>query len=65
MRMRETRLTDPDGNEMRVGSPLRDCASSSLMPQPYGVHGGWRATFTGAVLEYTMRAGLPATARPP
>jgi len=26
------------------------------MPQPYGVRGGWRATFTGAVLEYAMRA---------
>jgi predicted dehydrogenase len=34
------------------------CASSSLMPQPYGMRGGWRATFTGAVLEYTMRAGF-------
>ena len=35
------------------------------MPQPYGVRGGWRATFTDAVLEYTMRAGFtgqgPAT----
>jgi UDP-N-acetylglucosamine 3-dehydrogenase len=35
------------------------------MPQPYGVRGGWRATFTSAVLEYTMRAGYtgqgPAT----
>lgn len=28
------------------------------MPQPYGVRGGWRATFTSAVLEYTMRAGF-------
>jgi predicted dehydrogenase len=41
------------------------CTSSSLMPQPYGVRGGWRATFTGAVLEYTMHAGFtgqgPAT----
>ncbi len=34
------------------------CASSSLMPQPYGMRGGWRATFTGAVLEYEMRAGF-------
>jgi len=33
------------------------CTSSSLMPQPYGMRGGWRATFTGAVLEYAMRAG--------
>jgi hypothetical protein len=35
------------------------------MPQLYGVRGGWRATFPGAVLEYAMRAGFtgqgPAT----
>jgi len=35
------------------------------MPQPYGMRGGWRATFPGAVLEYAMRAGFtgqgPAT----
>jgi predicted dehydrogenase len=31
------------------------CASSSLMPQPHRVRGGWRVTFTSAVLEYTMR----------
>jgi predicted dehydrogenase len=35
------------------------------MPAPYGVRGGWRATFTGGVLEYAMRAGFtgqgPAT----
>jgi predicted dehydrogenase len=41
------------------------CTSSSLMPQPYQVRGGWRATFPGAVLEYAMRAGFtgqgPAT----
>ena len=41
------------------------CSSSSLMPQPYGIRGGWRATFTAAVLEYAMRAGFtgqgPAT----
>lgn len=41
------------------------CSSSSLMPPPYGMRGGWRATFTGAVLEYAMRAGFtgqgPAT----
>jgi len=41
------------------------CSSSSLMPRPYGMRGGWRATFTGAVLEYAMRAGFtgegPAT----
>ena len=34
------------------------CTSSSLMPQPYGVRGGWRATFTDGVLEYAMRAGF-------
>lgn len=28
------------------------------MPQPYEMRGGWRATFTGAVLEYTMSAGF-------
>jgi predicted dehydrogenase len=41
------------------------CSSSSLMPRPYEIRGGWRATFTGAVLEYAMRAGFtgqgPAT----
>jgi predicted dehydrogenase len=41
------------------------CTSSSLMPEPYGIRGGWRATFTGGVLEYAMRAGFtgegPAT----
>jgi predicted dehydrogenase len=41
------------------------CASSSLMPMPFGMRGGWRATFTGGVLEYAMRAGFtgqgPAT----
>lgn len=35
------------------------------MPLPYGMRGGWRATFTGAVLECAMRAGFtgegPAT----
>jgi hypothetical protein len=34
------------------------CTSSSLMPKPYGMRGGWRATFPGAVLEYAMRAGF-------
>jgi predicted dehydrogenase len=32
--------------------------SSSLMPRPYEVRGGYRATFTDAVLEYAMRAGF-------
>ena len=40
-------------------------SSTSLMPQPYGMRGGWRATFPGAVLEYAMSAGFtgqgPAT----
>jgi hypothetical protein len=53
--------------EVLLGYPhaIARCASSSLMPQPYGVRGGWRATFSGAVLEYAMRAGFtghgPAT----
>ena len=41
------------------------CTSSALMPQPYGMRGGWRATFIGALLEYAMQAGFtgqgPAT----
>jgi predicted dehydrogenase len=40
-------------------------SSCSLMPQPYGMRGGWRATFTGGVLEYAISAGFtgqgPAT----
>jgi predicted dehydrogenase len=46
--------------EVILGYPnaIARCASSSLMPQPYGIRGGWRATFTGAVLEYAMRAGF-------
>lgn len=53
--------------EVLLGYPqaFARCTSSSLMPQPYGMHGGWRATFPGAVLEYAMRAGFtgqgPAT----
>jgi predicted dehydrogenase len=53
--------------EVVLGYPhaVARCTSSSLMPRPYGMRGGWRATFTGAVLEYTMRAGVtgqgPAT----
>ena len=55
------------GAEVLLGYPhaIARCASSSLMPQPYGMRGGWRATFAGAVLEYGMRAGFtgqgPAT----
>lgn len=30
----------------------------SLMPQPYGSRGGYRATFTGGVLEYDFAAGF-------
>ncbi|GAA1578883.1 hypothetical protein GCM10009789_35700 [Kribbella sancticallisti] len=33
-------------------------SSSALMPQPYGMRGGWRATFTDGALEYTMTAGF-------
>jgi len=54
--------------EVLLGYPhaFARCTSSSLMPAPYGMRGGWRATFTsGAVLEYAMRAGFtgqgPAT----
>jgi hypothetical protein len=53
--------------EVVLGYPhaIARCSSSSLMPRPYGMHGGWRATFTGAVLEYAMQAGVtgqgPAT----
>jgi predicted dehydrogenase len=40
-------------------------SGSALMPQPYGMRGGWRATFADGVLEYTMSAGFtgqgPAT----
>src|SRR5215472_13786093 len=40
--------------EVILGYPhaFARCTSSSLMPQPYQVRGGWRATFPGAVLEY-------------
>jgi predicted dehydrogenase len=53
--------------EAVLGYPhaIARCSSSSLMPRPYGMRGGWRATFTGAVLEYAMQAGVtgqgPAT----
>jgi predicted dehydrogenase len=33
-------------------------SSNALMPQPYAMRGGWRATFTGAVLEYTISPGF-------
>src|SRR6516164_2384760 len=46
--------------EVLLGYPqaFARCTSSSLMPQPYQVRGGWRATFPGAVLEYAMQAGF-------
>ena len=46
--------------EVAFGYPhaIARCTSSSLMPQPYGIRGGFRATFTNAVLEYAMRAGF-------
>jgi predicted dehydrogenase len=37
---------------------LARITSSALMPQPYGMRGGWRATFVGGVLEYAMSAGF-------
>ena len=40
-------------------------SGSALMPQPHGMRGGWRATFTEGLLEYAMSAGFtgqgPAT----
>jgi hypothetical protein len=33
------------------------CSASSLMPVPYGVRGGYRAVFTGGVLESAWTAG--------
>jgi predicted dehydrogenase len=33
-------------------------SGSSLMPQPYGARGGYRATFTGGVLEHNFAAGF-------
>ena len=44
--------------EVVLGYPhaIARCTSSALMPTAYGMRGGYRATFTGAVLEYTMQA---------
>jgi UDP-N-acetylglucosamine 3-dehydrogenase len=40
-------------------------SGSALMPQPYGMRGGWRATFADGVLDYAISAGFtgqgPAT----
>ncbi|NIK58877.1 Gfo/Idh/MocA family protein [Kribbella shirazensis] len=33
-------------------------SSSALMPQPYGMRGGWRAVFADGTLEYAMTAGF-------
>ena len=33
------------------------------MPRPYGVRGGWRAAFTGGVLEASWAAGYEGGAR--
>ena len=46
--------------EVVLGYPhaVARCTSSSLMPKVYGMRGGYRATFTSAMLEYTMRAGF-------
>lgn len=45
---------------MLLGYPdaLARISSSALMPQPYGMRGGWRATFAGGVLEYAVSAGF-------
>ncbi len=40
------------------------CSASALMPKPYGVRGGFRATFTDAVLESSWTAGYDGRARP-
>jgi predicted dehydrogenase len=64
-------IEDPNGHGsvaevlLRYPHAVARCTSSALMPKPYGMRGGWRATFIGAVLEYVMRAGFtgqgPAT----
>jgi predicted dehydrogenase len=36
--------------------------ASALMPKPYGVRGGWRATFTDAVVESAWTAGYDGRA---
>lgn len=40
-------------------------SGSSLMPQPYGLRGGYRATFTGGVLEHEFVAGFTGQAVDP
>jgi UDP-N-acetylglucosamine 3-dehydrogenase len=46
--------------EVVLGYPhaIARCTGSALMPNTYGMSGGTRATFTGAVLEYAIRAGF-------
>jgi UDP-N-acetylglucosamine 3-dehydrogenase len=46
--------------EVVLGYPhaVARCTSSSLMPNAYGMRGGYRATFPEAVLEYTIQAGF-------
>ncbi|MEW2576432.1 Gfo/Idh/MocA family protein [Streptomyces syringium] len=39
------------------------CTASSLMPKPYGMGGGMRAVFTGAVLETSFEAGADGRPR--
>jgi predicted dehydrogenase len=48
--MVEVLLTYPDA--------IARCTSSALMPASYGMAGGYRATFTDAVLEYAYTAGF-------
>ncbi len=43
--------------QLRYPEALAVCAASALMPKPYGVRGGYRATFSHAVLERSMIAG--------
>jgi predicted dehydrogenase len=42
---------------------LAQCSASSLMPNPYGVQGNWRAAFTCGVLQSTWTAGYEGRAR--
>ncbi|MFD7233739.1 Gfo/Idh/MocA family protein [Streptomyces syringium] len=59
-----TGTESPDGRgsaaDVLLGYPdaTARCSASSLMPQPYAMRGGYRATFTGAVLEHTTAAGF-------
>lgn len=40
-------------------------SGSALMPQPYGSRGGYRATFTGGVLEHDFAAGFTGKVESP